>query len=343
MSTEVQQNDQEEITVAQANEVIAKAIELEGIEELSKYSEDYGSKRPIPRMLKVDCPEGPGVYIRFQDEQRVVAEAILYPLYPAQIFLEHSRILISWRIERYNVTDEERENAIFDNAVLMMRYLFAFFHRRVDLSISNMVYEIVEVRSIELRMWDEEQFRAVGIPLRYKQNDEHRTILFNEYVAEIKKLWNMPSPGGSKPDVFATNEQLKMFAREYPSLLKHWKNVTKWRKSDPGGNWRAHAKVDQEDTPDDLLDRLDDLDPYTRQPSRLAHEHAARRARILRAENCEEETLNARQLGIPATGCSESQLSRLRRRGEGLVKGNQDSQMNNDGKEDSQSTNPPND
>jgi hypothetical protein len=342
MSTEVQQNEQDEVTVEQANEVIAKAIELEKLEEFSKYTEAYGSKQPMPAMLKFPCPEGPGVWIRFADEQRVVAEAILYPLYPAQIFIEQSRAMIGWRVERYNVPEEEREKIVFDNAVLMLRYLLNYIHRRVDLALGNMVYEILDVRQTELRMWDEERYMAAGIPLRYKNTDEYRTTLFNEYVTEIKKLWNMPSPGGSKPDVFATDEQLKIFAREYPALLKHWRNVAKWRKADPDGNWRAHAKVDQEDTPEDLLDRLDDLDPYTRQPSRLAHEHAARRAQILRAENCDEETINARQRGIPATGCSESQLSRLRRRGERLNKGNQDSPMSDTGNRDSQSANPAN-
>jgi hypothetical protein len=343
MSTETQQDDPGRATVEQANDVIAKAIELEGIEEFSKYSDENESQRPRPIILKVQGSEGPCVWLKFHDEQRVLAEAIFYPLYPAQIFLEQARIMITWRAERYKLTDEEREQVIFDNAVLMMRYMLGFIQRRVDLSIGNMVYEIIDVRNTELRGWDEERHRAVGISLRYKNQDEYRTTLFNEYVAEIKKLWNMPSPGGSKADVFATNEQLMTFAREYPKLLKHWREVTKWRKSHLDRNWREHAKVDNTDTPDDLLDKLDDLDPYTRQASKLAHEHAARRANILRAENCDEETLKARERGIPATGCSESQLSRLRRRGEKMLEGNQSSPMTDDGKADSPSLNPLND
>jgi hypothetical protein len=326
MSTEAQQDDLDRATVEQANEVIAKAIEIEGLEDTSKYIGEDESQRPWPNIMKFQGPEGPCVWLRFNDEQRVLAEAIYYPLYAAQIFLEQARIMIAWRAERYKLTDEQREIVIFDNAVLMMRYMLNYIQRRVDLSIGNMVYEIIDVRSAELRDWDEEQHRVVGIPLRYKSHDDYRTTLFNEYIAEVKKLWNMPSPGGSKADVFATNEQLMTFAREYPKLLKHWRSVTKWRKSHLDGNWRGHAKVDNADTPDDLLDKLDDLDPYSRQASNLAHEHAARRAHILRAENCDDETLKAREHGIPATGCSESQLSRLRRRGEKMLAGNQSSE-----------------
>lgn len=343
MSTEAQQDDQERATIEQANEVIAKAIELERIEDYSEYSGENESQRPRPIILKVQYPEGPGVWLSFHDEKRVLAEAIFYPRYPAQVFLEHARIMITWRAERYKLTDEERERLIFENAVLMMRYMLHFIQRRVDLSVGNMVYEITDVRNAELRAWDEDQYRSMGVPPRYKNQDEYRTNLFNDYVAEIKRLWNMPSPGGSKADVFATNEQLMTFAREYPKLLKHWKDVAKWRKSHPDRNWRAHAKVDNDDTPDDLLDKLDDLDPYARQPSKLAHEHAARRAHILRAENCDEETLKARERGVPATGCSESQLSRLRRRGEKLLEGNQSSQMSDNKNADSPSLNPPND
>ncbi|HEV2862566.1 MAG TPA: hypothetical protein VGX48_16245 [Pyrinomonadaceae bacterium] len=343
MSTEAQQDDLGRVTVEQANEVIAKALEVERVEDYSEYSEENGSQRPKPTILKVQCPEGPGVWISFHDEKRALAEAIFYPLYPAQIFLEHARIMITWRAESYKLTDEQREKVIFDNAVLMMRYMLHFIQRRVDLSLGNMVHEITEVRNIELRAWDEEQYRAAGIPLRYKNQDEFRTNLFNDYVAEIKRLWNMPSPGGSKADVVATNEQLMTFAGEYPKLLKHWQEVIKWRKSHLDRNWRGHAKVDNADTPDDLLDKLDDLDPYTRQASKLAHEHAARRANILRAENCDEETLKARESGIPATGCSESQLSRLRRRGEKLLECNQSPQMSDSKQVDSPSLNPPND
>lgn len=102
--------------------------------------------------------------------------------------------------------------------------------------------------------------------------------------------------GGSEPDVEVSDEQCTMLSADYPALLLHWRNIKKWHKE--LSNWREHAKVDFPDTPDELLDKLSSLDSYERQPSTLAHEHAARRC------------------GIPANKCSLSTLSRHRRRGD---------------------------
>jgi len=102
--------------------------------------------------------------------------------------------------------------------------------------------------------------------------------------------------GGSDPKIEVNDEQCATLSATYPGLLRHWRNVKRWHKK--GANWRDHAKVDEPDTPDDLLDKISSLDPYERQPSVLAHEHAARKC------------------GLPANNYSLSTLSRLRRRGE---------------------------
>jgi hypothetical protein len=104
--------------------------------------------------------------------------------------------------------------------------------------------------------------------------------------------------GGSTPEIEVTDEQCATLSDNYPVLLVHWRNVRRWQKDNPSGNWRGYAKVDQLDTPDDLLDRVFDLDPYHRKPSAIAHEHAARRC------------------GIPPNTYSLSNLSRLRSRGD---------------------------
>jgi hypothetical protein len=109
----------------------------------------------------------------------------------------------------------------------------------------------------------------------------------------------MKSRGGSEPEVVATDSQCKKMAEEYPALHKHWKDVRQLRTSSK--DWRAYAKAIYADTTDDLLERLNSLDPYENKPSAVAHEHAARRA------------------GIETKGCSQSTLGRLRRRGESLL------------------------
>jgi hypothetical protein len=130
--------------------------------------------------------------------------------------------------------------------------------------------------------------------------EERRKELVRQLRAEQGQRWH----GGSEPEIDVSDEQCARLSADYPTLLKHWRNVKTWRKEKT--NWRDHAKLDFPDTPDDLLDRLDDDllsqfdsdgEDYPNIPSVLAHEHAARRC------------------GIPANSYSLSTLSRLRRRG----------------------------
>jgi hypothetical protein len=126
---------------------------------------------------------------------------------------------------------------------------------------------------------------------------------FAEWVAKAEKeaaKKRLPEiRGGSDPELEISDEQCTKLAAEYPTLHTHWKEVRRGHKR--GGNWREHAKVDQSDTPDDLLDKLNSLDPYDRQPATLAHEHAARRC------------------GIPANTYSLRHLSRFRQRGHEIL------------------------
>jgi hypothetical protein len=128
-----------------------------------------------------------------------------------------------------------------------------------------------------------------------------------DLLSRFSHLTVVKGRGGSEPDVVATDEQCKKMATDYPSLHKHWKQVSNIRKSN--GDWRAYAQAVHSDTPDDLLDRLNDLDPYLSRPSAIAHEHAARRC------------------GIETNGCSQSTLGRLKRRGEQLLTVNQTSRL----------------
>ncbi|HBB89507.1 MAG TPA: hypothetical protein DC047_18030 [Blastocatellia bacterium] len=115
--------------------------------------------------------------------------------------------------------------------------------------------------------------------------------------------------GGSLPALQVSDEQRASISRNYPPLLRHWKNIKKLRQSKLG-NWRHYAKFDEPDTPDDLLDQLDGKVPpvaesggeaYPSIPSTLALEHAARRA------------------GIEPNRCSSNRLGRLRREGDKIL------------------------
>ena len=90
--------------------------------------------------------------------------------------------------------------------------------------------------------------------------------------------------GGSEPKVEVTTAQCIELADHYVRLLPHWQKISRLRKTEK--NWRAYAKIDEPDTPDDLLDRLDGKVPdnsaedYPSIPSTLALEHASRRSGI---------------------------------------------------------------
>jgi hypothetical protein len=121
-----------------------------------------------------------------------------------------------------------------------------------------------------------------------------------EYAAvkkkELRRLLGVreDARGGSEPEVKATDEQCRSLVETYPAMLKRWQG---WKALCGTKNWRGHIKLDHPDTPDDLLDRLEDLDPYTSKPSAVALEHAARIC------------------GIRTNGCGYSTLKRLRSRG----------------------------
>jgi hypothetical protein len=114
--------------------------------------------------------------------------------------------------------------------------------------------------------------------------------------------------GGSLPDFPINDEQRALISWEYPSLLRHWQKIKKLRQNKLA-NWRGYAKLDEPDTPDDLLNRLAGKVPpgaalggaYLGIPSTLAIEHAARRA------------------GIPPNRYSSHQLGRLRRQGDKIL------------------------
>lgn len=115
--------------------------------------------------------------------------------------------------------------------------------------------------------------------------------------------------GGSDPRVDVSDEQCRTLSADYPTLLQHWQKVSKKRKTEK--NWRSYAKIDEPDTPDDLLDRLDDDlpqqfgsdgDTYLSIPSALALEHAARRCLIPPNEYGLSTLKNLRQRGDKLLG-----------------------------------------
>jgi hypothetical protein len=159
--------------------------------------------------------------------------------------------------------------------------------------------------------------RRIGLHAKGKEMQEAKTFYeqnLQPIEAELearrlrlfKYLQGESRRGGSEARVPVSDQQCALLATEFEPLLKHWRRCKKWQR-EGGEKWREHCRIDFQDTPDDLLDRLDDKLPtqsneeYPGIPAVLALEHAARRC------------------GLPANIYSYSTLKTLRRRGQATI------------------------
>ena len=140
---------------------------------------------------------------------------------------------------------------------------------------------------------------------KFTAADAMKVVYASEWQ-HIRSLLGISSRGGSDPRVELNDQQCEKLSREYRKLLKHWRKVSKNSKTEK--NWRAYAQIDEPDTPNDLLDRLDgSVEPqpsnedYPTIPSVIALEHAARRC------------------GIPNNEYSSSRLKHFRQRGDAIL------------------------
>ncbi len=186
-----------------------------------------------------------------------------------------------------------------DDAAMAWEDVFLYFLNTLDaLPLLNMslIRRSIGLRTDSKETKEEKMWYAREIGPIYEALEAKRLALFKQLRGEYRR-------GGSESRHPVSNQQCATIATEYPILLAHWKGVKKWRRESPD-HWREHARVDFEDTPSDLLDRLDDKLPtdsnedYPGIPSILALEHAARRS------------------GLPANIYGSSTLKQLRTRGE---------------------------
>jgi hypothetical protein len=142
----------------------------------------------------------------------------------------------------------------------------------------------------------------VKSPLPRISASEAMKIVYGSEMQQIKAVLGIGARGGSESRIDLSDERCGKLATEYEQLHEHWKKVCRNSKNEK--NWRAYAKIDEQDSPNDLLDRLDESveqapsnEDYPNIPSVLALEHAARRC------------------GIPENEYSSSRLKHLRQRG----------------------------
>jgi hypothetical protein len=155
-------------------------------------------------------------------------------------------------------------------------------------------------------LWQERIAHAQNFST-YQPADKELVVWESEQMAEVKKMEvrrlygiGEDARGGSRPRVEVTDGQRKAMVESYPdtlSLVRDLKTVKAQNQSD----WRRRVKLAHPTFPDDLLDRLEDRDPYIRKSSAIALEHAARLC------------------GIDTKGYSLSTLKRLYSQGRKLL------------------------
>ena len=205
-----------------------------------------------------------------------------------------------------NVDDVEKWTEV--EAVKMTFVLISRIYQRMDLAMRNYIDEVIHNWFIEWRRWEKTVNKEFGIKSPSLKEKEFFRNLLKTYEDDVVNLWfNVPDK--------SLDEKKIQLAKDYDSILNHWKKL---RKEYSNGNldWHEYAKAGKFfDTPDDLIDALEDC----RNMSFLALEHAGRRAGLINPDMSKED-LEKRQQKIAVTGYSPKRLRDFKNEGDKLLK-----------------------
>lgn len=243
----------------------------------------------------------PSLYFRFIGAEAPVAEAFFYPIEAVHFFLTKAREFA--RSGSNQVAEEEFEKIAFERAVDITLIMIDNFYRRAELMMESFTYEVVA----QWRIQTTQRFihyHAERGNIIEKRKDPTLENLLNIYTKDVLKLWKFQ---GQTQE----NWRKLTLAEEYEAVYKHWKRLSKMLSED---DWREYAKAGKfEDTPDDLLNKLENADRVDEAAtehrlSELAIEHAARRAGLVKKRGVSESVIKLRQKGIRATGYTSTNL-----------------------------------
>jgi hypothetical protein len=222
-------------------------------------------------------------------------------------FLGDARQIISSRFPQWS--DEEKEKHSEYEAFKMTLMLFSRIYPRMNLAMQNFVSEVVQAWFIEWRKWEAQVYSESGIkPIPVSEVKMLRGVL-KGYEDDLLKLWL------DVPDK-KLEEKKMQFAKEYPSILKHWQKLRTWCRSEDV-DWHEYAKAGKFlDTPDDLLDKLEESG--AEKTFHFALDHGARRAGLLKFSQ-DAKVLEKRAQQIKITGYTPRQLITFLNEGEKLL------------------------
>jgi hypothetical protein len=267
----------------------------------------------------VDLTNAPMVLVRtWEDGSKFLNLAFFYdgvftvladynPLPAILDFLGDARQVISSRFPHW--TDEEKEKHSEYEAFKMTLILFSRIYPRMNLAMQNFISEVVQAWFIDWRKFEAQVNSESGVrPIPVSEVKLFRDVL-KGYEDDLLKLWL------DVPDRKLEEKKIQL-AREYPSILKHWQKLRGWCRNQDT-DWREYAKAGRFlDTPDDLLDKLENS--VAEKTFHFALEHAARRAGLLKLSQ-DAKVLEKRAQQIKITGYTPRQLLIFVKEGEKLL------------------------
>jgi hypothetical protein len=246
----------------------------------------------------------PILFFRFVSEEAPVLEAFFYPIESILLFLNEARRIVNL-YSPPNRTDKEKKDLVFDHTLDMTLLLIDNFYRRAEITMNFIPDEIIRQWHLNKKqqIMHSQSERGDKPP---KSKDTYFDNLMNNYRKNISQFWKYQ---GQTRD----NWRKLGLAEEYEDLYKHWSWLLKMS-GDPKSSWREYAKAGKyKDTPDDLLEKLKDVDRSTNETtknriSELALEHSARRVGLIKKTGVSEFARNKRRQGIKVSDYSSQQL-----------------------------------
>jgi hypothetical protein len=275
-------------------------------DDLSALSEEERIKERLTQRVAVsyfgDNGNIPCLYLRFVGSMIPVAEVFFYPFEAISVFLDHLREYASQVIPDH--TDEEKEKFANARAVEMTIIMIDSIFQRVDLMTDSFVTEVIIAWHIYNRNNLQHIHAQNGNPVP-RQKDKSLDEAAGNYAKEVSKFWQSQNKGYG-------NWRKVRLAEEYEAIYSHWKWLNKMSRDNE--NWRQYAKAGTfDDTPDDLLYKLENTDRFDKKAventvSELAIEHAGRRVGLIKKSGVSPAVLSQRKNGIRATGYTATQL-----------------------------------
>jgi hypothetical protein len=303
-----------------AIEIFLRALTFRPLIQQKSFGEDFAGlsiQQIIPETLEPRVmvlhmgPSGkfPCLFFRFVGTESPVVEAIFYPYEPILFFLSQARSYVQWATPT-TLTDEEKESLARDEALQMTLIMLDSFYRRSELTMDSFTSEV-------FAHWRLQQTEKIA---HYKAERGEKIppgknpvlgIAVNNYTRELTQFWkylDRAYGGGQKV----------RFVAEYDEVYPHWKRLHRMSSED---DWREYAKAGRfADTPDDLIDKLEDVDRSDQRAvsvkvSDLALEHAGRRARLINKQGVSQSVMRQRKAGIRVTGYTNTQLFNILKEG----------------------------